>query len=114
VSAGEEGGETVWEWKCTSHLTIDHFLQVVIYAWLLTTATPCCGEGGVLLGREFRIFNIKSGQMFRLGGTLEDWREVVVILLRKKYERAERMGDEDFLEGCKGYKGFNGFNGFNG
>jgi hypothetical protein len=87
---GEGEGETVWEWKCTSHLTIDHFLQVVIYAWLMTTAS--------FADREFKIYNIKTGQMFRLGGTVEDWREIVVTLLRKKYERAERIGDAEFLE----------------
>jgi hypothetical protein len=84
--------ETVWEWKCTSHLTIDHFLQVVIYAWLMTTASP------IPLGREFKIFNIKTGQKFRLGGAVDDWREIVVILLRKKYERAERMDTAEFME----------------
>jgi hypothetical protein len=85
--------ETVWEWKCTSHLTIDHFLQVVIYAWLMTVASPIASPSD----REFKIFNIKTGQMFRLGGTVEDWREIVVFLLRKKYERAGRMDTAEFL-----------------
>jgi hypothetical protein len=92
---GGGGGETVWEWKCTSHLTIDHFLQVVIYAWLMTVASPMPSSAA---DREFKIYNIKTGQMLRLGGTVEDWREIVVTLLRKKYERAERIGDAEFLE----------------
>jgi hypothetical protein len=80
------GGD--WELKCTSDLTSDHFIQVVIYAWLrrMTTGT-----------RMFRIMNIKTGEIRRLEAETDQLTEIVVLLLEAKYRRNKVHTDEDFM-----------------
>jgi hypothetical protein len=82
---------TVWEIKCTSSITIDHQLQLVIYAWLWGfTKRP---------KREFKILNIKTGERWVLQSTPEDLQKMVVALLRGKYAKIVEKTDEEFING---------------
>jgi AAA domain len=87
---------TVWEIKCTSQITIDHMLQVVIYAWLWRFVR---GQDG----REFRLLNLRNGSVYRLSATIDDLTFIVVELLRGKYERTIPQTDEEFLLGASNY-----------
>jgi hypothetical protein len=82
---------TVWEIKCTTTITIDHQLQLVIYAWLWGfTNRP---------KREFKILNIKTGERWVLQSTPEDLQKMVVALLRGKYAKIVEKTDDEFMEG---------------
>jgi hypothetical protein len=82
---------TVWEIKCTSTITIDHQLQLVIYAWLWGfTNRP---------KREFKILNVKTGERWVLQSSQEDLQKMVVALLRGKYAKIVEKTDEEFMEG---------------
>ena len=81
---------TVWEIKCTTQITIDHMLQVVIYAWLWRMVL---GEK-----KEFRLFNLRNSSVYRLNATTEDLTKIVVELLRGKYESNVALTDQEFLE----------------
>ena len=81
---------TVWEIKCTSTITIDHQLQLVIYAWLWGfTERPT---------REFKLLNIKTGERWVLQATRGELQEIVVALLKGKYAKLTELTDEEFLE----------------
>ena len=84
--------QSVWELKCTSRITIDHMLQVVIYAWLWQI---CVGDG-----RKMKIFNIKSGEILELKASMEELTHVVVALLKGKYSRNVVKSDEEFIAEC--------------
>ena len=84
--------QSVWELKCTSRITIDHMLQVVIYAWLWQI---CVGDG-----RKMKIFNIKSGEILELKASTEELTHVVVALLKGKYSRNVVKSDEEFIAEC--------------
>lgn len=80
---------TLWEIKCTTKITIDHQLQVLLYAWLWQT-----------MGREpreFRILNIKTGEIWILDASLDELTEVVVALLKGKYLKPRDKSDEEFM-----------------
>jgi len=80
---------TLWEIKCTSKITIDHQLQVVIYAWLWQ-----------VIGREpreFRILNVKTGEKWEMNASLEDLTQIVVALLKGKYMKPQDKTDEEFM-----------------
>jgi hypothetical protein len=80
---------TVWEIKCTSSITIDHQLQLVIYAWLWGfTGRP---------QREFKLLNIKTGERWVLQSHSGELQEIVVALLKGKYAKLEEKTDEEFL-----------------
>ena len=80
---------TVWEIKCTSSITIDHQLQVVIYAWLWGfTKRPA---------REFKLLNIKTGERWVLQANRAELQEIVVALLKGKYAKFVELTDEEFI-----------------
>jgi len=82
--------ETVWEIKCVREITMDHQLQVVIYAWLYQ-----------ILGypeKSFKIFNIRTNEVQKLNATREELDFIVISLLQGKYQRATKLSDEQFLE----------------
>jgi hypothetical protein len=82
---------TVWEIKCTTSITIDHKLQLVIYAWLWGFSNRPT--------REFKILNIKTGERWILQSTRPELQEIVVALLRGKYAKIVEKTDEEFLAG---------------
>jgi hypothetical protein len=81
--------KTVWEIKCVKELTMDHQLQVIIYAWLYR-----------MLGyprKSFKLFNIRTNEVQELNATREEIDFVMISLLQGKYQKMERKCDEDFL-----------------
>jgi hypothetical protein len=84
----------IWELKCTSKITQEHQMQVVIYSWLWRTIYP---ESP----RDTYIFNMRTGEKQRLEGNYEQLTNIVVSLLKNKYEEPEILDDEEFLIVCK-------------
>lgn len=80
----------VWELKFVNHINVEHFLQVVVYAWIWRT-----------IGREpkaFRLFNIKSGEHWTLEATYEELTDMMVCMLKGKYGEMAVKTDEEFME----------------
>lgn len=84
---------TLWELKCTTKITIDHLLQVVIYAWLWRLLYPS-------VEKECKILNIRTGELLRLNATTEELTKIVAALLESKYGKSEPIQDDDFLHQC--------------
>ena len=91
----------VWELKCTTDISNDHFLQVVIYAWLWRMVVENLEQLENV--RDFRIFNIKTGDMFRLEASTEELNFIMISLLKGKYGEREVLVDSDFINDCKEY-----------
>lgn len=91
---------TVWEIKCTTKLTIDHMLQVVIYAWLWRVVVEFDMPMTDLIRqqKQFRLLNVRTGEILRLEATTSELETIVVALMRGKYLRHERLDDNMFLE----------------
>lgn len=87
--------KTVWEIKCVREITMDHQLQVVIYAWLYEMR-----KGPDEMSHDFKIFNIRTGEIQKLMVDRENLDFIVVSLLQGKYERAEKINDEEFINRC--------------
>jgi len=84
---------TAWELKCTSVISQDHMLQVVIYAWILRTLDP-------EFSKTVKIFNIKSGEILRLEAEKTVLDKIVVLLLKGKYRKQMAPTTETFIEDC--------------
>jgi hypothetical protein len=82
---------SMWEMKCTTNVTLDHMIQVVLYAWILHYLEPQCP-------RTSRIYNIRNGEKWVLRGSPEDYTNIVAALLRGKYMRKESVPDDTFVE----------------
>ena len=91
--------DAVWEIKCTHALTIEHRLQMVIYAWLWRLfpepLAPHLGEAASVM--PFRLFNIKTGEVYELQATTDELTHIVVELLRGKYAAPVVLSDAEFL-----------------
>lgn len=85
-----------WEIKCTSTISSDHQLQLIIYAWILLTIDP-------EYKKEFKLFNIKTGEIMVLKPDKSVLDTIMVKLLEGKYRKQEIPSTETFLEDCKKY-----------
>lgn len=82
----------VWELKCTTEITIDHKLQVAIYAWIWSlTNRPA---------RDFKIMNILSGEVLVLQSDFQSLNQIVIALLKGKYDKLEAKTDQEFVDHC--------------
>ena len=85
---------TVWEIKTTSELTIDHKLQLIIYAWLWEMR-PNKEE------KVFRLYNIKNNNLLRLNASLKELNEIIKKILKSRYLTSVEKSDKEFITHCK-------------
>ena len=92
----------IWEWKCTSKLTVEHKIQLVIYAWLwhmvYSSTSPSSTTEGSTSRKVFRLFNIKTGEMFALNATVEQLTTIVVAVIKAKYQTKIKKIETDYIE----------------
>ena len=82
--------KSIWEIKCISKITIDHLLQVIIYAWIWRTTRP--DEK-----KDFKILNIKTSELMILDATIEELNFIIIALLKGRYLKDKQLDDEDFF-----------------
>jgi hypothetical protein len=85
---------TLWELKFVTELSIEHFLQLMIYAWIWMTIYPDNP-------RQYRLFNIRTNEVYELQTDQHSLTEVMKILLRSKYCAEESEPDENFVTRCR-------------
>lgn len=85
----------VWEFKCVADLQLEHFLQLIIYAWMWKEA-----EYETNGSRKFFLMNIRTEEIHELDTTSPYIDEVVEILLENKFKLKEKISKEIFLQRC--------------
>jgi AAA domain/UvrD-like helicase C-terminal domain len=90
------GDKFLWELKCTHKLSIDHLLQVVIYAWLWQMLPENIDSPL----RVFKIMNIRTGEIQRLEATREEINTIMVALLKSKFLELHKKTDAEFIQDC--------------
>jgi len=84
--------DTVWEIKCVDSLQLEHYLQLVVYAWLWRQAfLEIKGH------RQFKLLNIRTGQVDNLDTTSIYIDEIIKILVENKFGTLSKIDDEEFL-----------------
>jgi hypothetical protein len=73
---------------------------VVIYAWLwrLTREPGESAESNTNL--DFKILNIKTGEILRVDATIDELTQIMVALLKGKYGEPVVKTDEEFIADC--------------
>ena len=84
---------SVWELKCTESITMDHKLQIIIYAWIWRMLDKP--------KKTFKLFNITNGELFTLDTTTEDLDTIIIVLLKGKYDEPTVKTDEEFIQMCE-------------
>lgn len=122
--------DTIWELKCVEMLSIEHMLQVVIYAWIWKNIVT--GEANKELGnekrklisriindtsdsasdnasasdnniyqfRKFKLLNIRTGEVRELDTKSHYIDEIMNVLLESKLRIREQLSDDQFIEQC--------------
>jgi len=83
--------DSIWELKCTSHLTMDHKLQLILYVWLWNMKQP-----DVETHKKGVLYNIKTGEHLELVYTMNDLSQIVLALINDK-KQIPMKTDEQFL-----------------
>ena len=86
----------IWEWKCTSKISVEHKIQLVIYAWLWHMVYSSASSASSI--KIFRLFNIKTGEMFALNATVEQLTTIVVAVIKSKYQTKMKKIEKDYVE----------------
>lgn len=86
---------TIWEFKCTDSLEIEHLLQVIIYAWLWQQS--CLLTQGP---RIFKLMNIKTSEVQTLKYNEEVVNQIMIMILKSKYNTRQNISDTEFVEKC--------------
>ena len=91
---------TVWELKCTSKISIEHKLQLVIYAWLWKMRSDI-DLYETSMGKEFKLFNIRTGEILTLDTScMDDLDAIILALIKGRYLEEPVKTDEEFLRDC--------------
>jgi hypothetical protein len=86
--------DLVLELKCTASLTLEHQLQLMIYAWMWRHINANLGS------RMFKLINMRTGEVQKLDPTSYLIDEAMLILLHNKYEKLPVVSDADFIDLC--------------
>jgi hypothetical protein len=86
---------SVFELKCTTETTIEHFIQVAIYAWLWKMKHR--GDP-TEESREFKLYNMKQNELYTLKATQGQLFTIVIELLKAREEKPKKLSDDEFIE----------------
>lgn len=80
-------GDTIYEFKCCpDSFKHEHVLQVALYVWIFNNK------------KKGLLFNILSGELWRVEGTDENLFECVKLLMEAKFNKKYIQTDDQFLE----------------
>jgi hypothetical protein len=90
----------LWELKCTSEISIDHKLQLVIYAWLWNMRVNPDGFQNTD-EKIFKIYNIKTNELLTLNATIEELNYIVISILKGRFMKTKDKTLEEFIYDCE-------------
>lgn len=96
--------DTVWELKCAKELTIEHCIQVVIYAWLWRNSMV--DKYGF---KRFVLMNICSEEIRELDVDSPIIDDIVYCVIQEKFREVNKKNDIVFVENCKSVARLNDF-----
>jgi thymidine kinase len=89
---------SLWELKCVDELSVDHIIQLALYAWIWQK-TEFEKRGS----RKFRLLNIRTGEVLELRG-IENLDMIAGLILDHHFRTQHKTTDEQFLNKCKDHK----------
>lgn len=80
---------TIWELKCVDNLQLEHFLQLIVYAWMYHSF-----HGDT---KTYKIMNLRSGDIFELNYIPEKINTIMDILIAHKFASDLKQTDAEFF-----------------
>lgn len=88
----------IWELKCVDMLTIEHYLQVIIYGWIWKTFMQETHGS-----RRMYLLNMRSNEGYELDTSSYLIDEVMRILIHNKYHNTGQRPLSVWIEQCESY-----------
>lgn len=88
-----ETSDTVWEVKCVDEITMEHQMQLVVYAFMWMKMV----DNGVEEPKTFKLFNARDGQVHVLDVRSHLINEIVEAIFQAKLDQLHRLTDQEFL-----------------
>lgn len=86
--------KTIWEIKCVQSLSDDHYLQLMLYAFLLSKK-----EGFDFDNTNFKLFNIMTGEIKVLEVNIDMINDLVYNLVSENINRtSDNLSDQEFID----------------
>lgn len=79
----------VWEIKCVSQLTVDHMIQLCVYAWIWSALERP--------PKAFRLFNVKTNTQITLDASDEQLDDILFHLVSGRDKDSSAIADDQFL-----------------
>jgi hypothetical protein len=76
-------------------------LQLVIYAWLWKLKNQAREQEDLI--QEFKLFNVKTGELMKMEGKMEDLNNIMKALFNSRYNEIVPKHDELFISDCNDY-----------
>mgnify|MGYP001166919994 FL=1 len=86
---------SVYELKCTSETSIEHFIQLAVYAWMWHMKYKNHPKESK---KQFKLYNMKLNELYTLRATPQQLYSVVVALLKAKEQKIKKVDDDVFIE----------------
>ena len=87
--------DTIWEFKCVEAITTEHRMQLLIYAWIIKMIGD--GESDAM---QYKLLNVRTGEMQTLDHSSPLVDEIMVMILKAKFEKHLPKSDEEFIRDC--------------
>lgn len=88
-------GVTMYEIKCVDALTLEHKLQLLVYAWIWRSAYE--DKYG---SRTFKLLNVRTGEVCVLDWTSSLVKEAMYLLFQNKFAKTDPISDRHFIDKC--------------
>jgi hypothetical protein len=53
--------------------------------------------------RDFKLFNIRTGEILRLEASMDELNHIVLTLLKAKFQNQIVKTDDEFVNDCRGF-----------
>lgn len=87
--------ESLWEFKCVKSITIEHILQLIVYAWIWEKCMT--NDHG---RKKYKILNIRTGEVKTVNYKKHIVEDILKILFDNKYLQKINDDDNVFITKC--------------
>ena len=87
---------TIWEFKCVDDITLEHYIQLIVYAFMWNVSTNVKEFGC----RKFKIMNIRNGKVCEYNYNHKITCKIMNILFKSKFQENITKNNEEFIISC--------------
>lgn len=89
---------TIWEFKCTSELGLEDFIQLAIYAYMYNPHQQQPHKP------RYKLANILTGQVYEITASFQQLRDLTYFIIHQKINSNDSVSDSTFIEHIESIK----------